>query len=146
MWAKHRVGEPIVCNMGKCDNKDFSHPSSLKQHQRTVHKGDYKFECHKCPYKTDSGSTLTSHLFLKHKIIEKDEEDQPVVYTCELCTKEFPAQHLLTKHMKDKNCVKKKIALCGLRWFKVKCVKISKKDVKLSKRCQVVKKMSNVKK
>ena len=108
LWAKHRVGEPIVCNMGKCDNRDFSHPSSLKQHQRTVHNGDYKFECRKCPYKTDSGSNLTSHLFLKHKIIEKDEEDQPVVYTCELCTKEFPAQYLLTKHMKDKNCVKKK--------------------------------------
>ena len=38
----------------------------------------------------------------------------------------------------------KKIALCGLRWFKVNVSKYQK-DVKLSKRCQVVKKMSNVK-
>ena len=39
----------------------------------------------------------------------------------------------------------KKIALCGLRWFKLNVSKYQK-DVKLSKRCQVVKKMSNVKK
>ena len=38
-----------------------------------------------------------------------------------------------------------KIALCGLRWFKLNVSKYQK-DVKLSKRCQVVKKMSNVKK
>ena len=37
-----------------------------------------------------------------------------------------------------------KIALCGLRWFKLNVSKYQK-DVKLSKRCQVVKKMSNVK-
>ena len=38
-----------------------------------------------------------------------------------------------------------KIALCGLRWFKLNVSKCQK-DVKLSKRCQVAKKMSNVKK
>ena len=38
-----------------------------------------------------------------------------------------------------------KIALCGLRWFKLNVSKYQK-DIKLSKRCQVVKKMSNVKK
>ena len=38
-----------------------------------------------------------------------------------------------------------KIALCGLRWFKLNVLKYQK-DVNLSKRCQVVKKMSNVKK
>ena len=38
-----------------------------------------------------------------------------------------------------------KIALCRLRWFKLNVSKYQK-DVKLSKRCQVVKKMSNVKK
>ena len=37
-----------------------------------------------------------------------------------------------------------KIALCGLRWFKLNVSKCQK-DVKLSKKCQVVKKMSNVK-
>ena len=45
-------------------------------------------------------------------------------------------------HLREK---KKKIALCGLRWFKLNVSKYQK-DVKLSKRCQVVKKMSNVKK
>ena len=39
---------------------------------------------------------------------------------------------------------RKKIALCGLRWFKLNVSKCQK-DVKLSKKCQVVKKMSNVK-
>ena len=38
-----------------------------------------------------------------------------------------------------------KIALCRLRWFKLNVSKYQK-DVKLSKRCQVFKKMSNVKK
>ena len=40
--------------------------------------------------------------------------------------------------------IKQKIALCGLRWFKLNMSKYQK-DVKLLKRCQVVKKMSNVK-
>ena len=39
---------------------------------------------------------------------------------------------------------KMKIALCGLRWFKLNVSKCQK-DVKLSKKCQFVKKMSNVK-
>ena len=38
-----------------------------------------------------------------------------------------------------------KIALCGLRWFKLNVSKYQK-DVKLSKRCQVVKKMSSCQK
>ena len=44
-----------------------------------------------------------------------------------------------------KHSIQKKIALCVLRWFKLNVSKYQK-DVKLSKRCQVVKKMSNVKK
>ena len=39
LWTVHKLGEPIVCNMGNCANKSFSHPSSLKQHIRTMHKG-----------------------------------------------------------------------------------------------------------
>ena len=51
-------------------------------------------------------------------------------------------------HNKDKIQVvlyTSKIALCRLRWFKLNVSKYQK-DVKLSKRCQVVKKMLNVKK
>ena len=32
LWSKHHIGDPIVCNLGSCDNKSFSHESSLKQH------------------------------------------------------------------------------------------------------------------
>ena len=35
-----------------------------------------------------------------------------MVFTCNLCEKEFSAQHLLTKHQKEKNCVKKKTHKC----------------------------------
>ena len=47
--------------------------------------------------------------------------------------------------IKSESPKKTKIALCGLRWFKLNVSKYQK-DVKLSKRCQFVKKMSNVKK
>ena len=53
-----------------------------------------------------------------------------------------------TKNAQDSrkiHILKLKIALCGLRWFKLNVSKYQK-DVKLSKRCEVVKKMSNVKK
>ena len=60
LWSKHGLGEPIVCNMGDCDGRSFAHPSSLKQHQRTQHSGNFKFECEKCDYKTDSGSRTES--------------------------------------------------------------------------------------
>ena len=62
--------------------------------------------------KTDSRSSLTSHYWTKHKILEKDDEGNPMVFTCNLCEKEFSAQHLLTKHQKEKNCVKKKTHKC----------------------------------
>ena len=130
LWSKHHIGDPIVCNLGACDNKSFSHESSLKQHQRTQHKGDYKFECEKCNYKTDSGSSLTSHYCTKHKILEKDDEGNPMVFTCNLCEKEFSAQHLLTKHQKEKNCVKKKIHKCPHCPRKYKTLKGKKYHIK----------------
>ena len=48
--------------------------------------------------------------------------------------------------MYDFSVEKKKKPCDGLRWFKLKEMSNCQKDVKLSKRCQIVKKMSNVKK
>ena len=45
MWSKHRLGDPIVCNKGTFGGKSYSSASSLRQHIRTIHQGQYKFSC-----------------------------------------------------------------------------------------------------
>ena len=112
LWSKHDIGEPIVCNLGNCKGKSFSHESSLKQHQRTQHTGEFRYTCERCDYHTDNNANLTSHMWQKHKFIRKDDEGNPLVFPCQMCEKEFPARHLLNKHTKDKNCIKKKTHKC----------------------------------
>ena len=112
LWSKHGIGEPIVCNLGNCSGKSFAHESSLKQHQRTQHRGKFRFNCDVCQYHTDNNANLTSHMWQKHKVIRKDDRGQPLVHPCELCEKEFPAEHLLKKHQKEQNCIKKKTHKC----------------------------------
>ena len=67
-----------------------------------------------------------------------------LLYIGEKCGKNPYFYHFLWEKEVKLERNQKKIALCGLRWFKLNVSKCQK-DVKLSKKCQVVKKMSNVK-
>ena len=123
LWTAHKIGQPIVCNMGQCNNKSFSCDSSLKQHIRTQHMGKFKHSCTKCPFKTDNPDALVSHMFTNHSIVLKDKDTgKKAVYKCVLCQKQFVGKHLLRKHQKDENCIKKKTLKCHhcIRRFKTK--------------------------
>ena len=121
LWTVHKIGTPIVCNMGLCAGKSFSCESSLKQHIRTQHQGDFKFKCKKCPFKSDNSDALVSHMYTKHSIVGKDKATgRKEIYKCVLCHKNFVGKHLLRKHQKDENCIKKKTLKCDhcVRKFK----------------------------
>ena len=61
MWSKNRLGDPKVCNRGTCGGKSYSSALSLRQHIRSIHQQQYKFNCPKCDYGTDNYDCLTSH-------------------------------------------------------------------------------------
>ena len=108
MWSKHQLSEPIVCNRGNCGGRSYSSAFSLRQHIRTIHQGQYKFNCDKCDYGTDSYDCLTSHRVHKHKEKLRTPKGKLLVFTCKKCKKEFDAPHLLRKHESNASCTKKK--------------------------------------
>ena len=113
IWSVHKLGTPIVCNLGNCNNKSFSAESSLKQHIRTQHHGQYKHSCKRCTFHTDNLENLVSHMYQKHKVVAKDKATgKKCISRCVLCGKQFVGKHLLRKHLKDENCIKKKTLKC----------------------------------
>ena len=112
LWTAHGLGTPIVCNLGNCKNKSFSCDSSLKQHIRTQHRGEYKFSCDRCQFKTDNEQALVSHIYQTHHIVPKDKKGKKIIFRCQLCGKQFIGKHLLTKHQKGELCIKKKTIKC----------------------------------
>ena len=112
MWSKYRLGNPIVCNRGDCGGKSYSSISSLRQHIRTIHKGQYRFNCDKCDYGTDNQDCLMSHRVTKHKAKYVNTKGKRVVHECSKCKKIFSGPHLLRKHISNKSCTKKKTVPC----------------------------------
>ena len=112
LWTVHKLGTPIVCNLGKCNNKSFFCDSSLKQHIRNQHQGEYKFHCTKCDFKTDNEQALVSHKYTNHQTVPKDKKGKKIISRCNLCGKQFIGKHLLTKHQKGELCTKKKTLKC----------------------------------
>ena len=122
MWSKHQLGTPIVCNRGQCGGKSYSSASSLRQHIRTIHQGQYKFNCQRCDYGTDNYDCLISHKARKHKDRPKTTKGKAIVYTCSKCKKYFDAPHLLRKHVTNQSCTRKKTIPCPdcTRFYKTK--------------------------
>ena len=112
LWSKHGLGDPIVCNRGTCGGKSYSSASSLRQHIRTIHQGQYKFNCDRCDYGTDNYDCLTSHKARKHRVRQKTPKGKVIVYACKKCKKEFDAPHLLRKHETNETCTRKKTIPC----------------------------------
>ena len=96
LWTVHKLGTPIVCNLGNCQHKSFSCDSSLKQHIRNQHRGEYKFHCNKCDFKTDNEQALVSRKYTNHQIVPKDKKGKQIINRCNLCWKQFIGKHLLT--------------------------------------------------
>ena len=122
MWSKHQLGTPIVCNRGKCVGKSYSSASSLRQHIRTIHQGQYKFNCQRCDYGIDNYDCLISHRARIHKDRPKTNKGKAIVYTCSKCKKYFDAPHLLRKHVTNETCTRKKTIPCPncTRFYKTK--------------------------
>ena len=112
MWSKHQLGNPIVCNRGNCGGKSYSSISSLRQHIRTIHKGQYRFNCDQCDYGTDNQDCLTSHRITKHKARYVNAKGKKVIHECQKCKKTFTGPHLLRKHINNESCTKKKTVKC----------------------------------
>ena len=74
LWTVHKLGTPIVCNLGSCNNKSFSCDSSLKQHIRNQHRGEYKHACNKFEFKTDNEQAMVNHKYTQHHIVPKDKK------------------------------------------------------------------------
>ena len=122
LWSKHGLGDPIVCNRGTCGGKSYSSASSLRQHIRTIHQGQYKFNCDRCDYGTDNYDCLTSHKARKHRVRQKTPNGRVIVFACKKCKKEFDAPHLLRKHETNQTCTRKKTIPCPdcTRFYKTK--------------------------
>ena len=112
MWSKHGLGNPIVCNRGNCAGKSYSSMSSLRQHIRTLHKGEYRFNCDKCDYGTDNQDCLISHRVNKHKVRYVTAKRKRILHECSKCKKNFSAAHLLRKHVNNESCTRKKTIPC----------------------------------
>ena len=122
MWSKHRLGDPIVCNRGTCGGKSYSSTSSFRQHIRTIHQWQYKFNCRRCDYGTDNYDCLTSHRVKKHKEKVTTPKGKLIVYACKKCKKAFDVPHLSRKHEINESCTRKKTIPCldCTRFYKTK--------------------------
>ena len=112
MWSKHQLGNPILCNRGTCGGRSYSSISSLRQHIRTKHKGQYRFNCDKCDYGTDNQDCLISHRVTKHKVKYVNAKGKKVIHQCQKCKKTFTGPHLFRKHVSNESCTKKKTVKC----------------------------------
>ena len=114
LWSKHGLGDPIVCNRGTCGGKSYSSASSLRQHIRTIHQGQYKFNCDRCDYGTDNYDCLTSapHLLRKHETNQTCTKKKTI--PCPDCTRFYKTKEGLQYHQEQQHKGKKSpCSICG---------------------------------
>ena len=117
LWAVHKMGDPIVCNLAPCVDNSFSTNAALKTHIKNIHQKGWRYLCIECEasgdkWGTDSRAEYTTHKVRKHGYKIRNKETKKVrVYKCRKCYKKFDGPSLLAKH-KGRGCLKKKKVQC----------------------------------
>ena len=113
LWAAHRVGQPIECNLGDCAHRTFATKSSLKTHVKTQHNKKHTYQCKDCSFGSESHDYYIEHRIKAHGIVMRYKKSRkPIIYHCKKCGKVFIGPASKRKHVQRKMCMVQKKVEC----------------------------------
>ena len=101
--------------------KNFTTKRSLKQHMRTQHQGNFKYNCEQHNWHSVNKAVYENHMVTKHGAAKEGPVSD---YKCQKCQKVFTWKHLLANHLHRGTCNSPKKIPCTLcnRFFKTRLI------------------------